>query len=94
MYQYDELGGWKQYYGYALHVAVLFFFLILLLNLLIAIMSDEYAALANVKTGLYWKSVILEMPKFKYSKYYGALTMLPFLFSWMGLIVSPCLNMV
>jgi len=40
LYQYDELGGWKQYYGYGLHVAVLFFFLILLLNLLIAIMSD------------------------------------------------------
>ena len=64
LYQYDSLGGWKQYYGYALHVAVLFFFLILLLNLLIAIMSDEYAILADFKTGLYWSSVIPEMPKF------------------------------
>ena len=94
MYQYDDLGGWKQYYGYGLHVAVLFFFLILLLNLLIAIMSDEYAVLANVKTGLYWTNIILEMPKYKFSKYYGALTMQPFIFSWLGLIVSPCLNMV
>ena len=93
LYQYDDLGGWKQYYGYFLHVAVLFFFLILLLNLLIAIMSDEYAVLANHKTGLYWSNVILEMPKFKFSKYYGALTMQPFLFAWMGLLVAPCLRM-
>ena len=44
--QYDNLEGWKKYYAILLHVLVLFFFLILILNLLIAILSDEYAKLA------------------------------------------------
>ena len=44
--QYDNLEGWKRYYGILLHVCVLFSFLILMINLLIAIMSDEYAKLS------------------------------------------------
>lgn len=56
-----------------MHVMVLFSNMILLINLLIAIMSDVYGELANVKTGLYWGSVIEQMPKLKYSKHYGAL---------------------
>jgi len=55
--------GWKQYYGIALHICVLFSYLILMINLLIAIMSDVYAILAEVRSGLYWGSVIQEMPK-------------------------------
>ena len=38
--QYDNLEGWKRFYGIFLHVMVLFSFLILLINLLIAILSD------------------------------------------------------
>ena len=56
--QYDNLEGWKKYYAILLHVMVLFSFLILIINLLIAILSDEYGKLASVKTGLYWGSVI------------------------------------
>ena len=43
IFQYDDLEGWKKYYGIILHVMVLFSNMILLINLLIAIMSDEYA---------------------------------------------------
>ena len=73
IFQYDNLEGWKRYYGIFLHVMVLFSNMILLINLLIAIMSDEYASLSNVRTGLYWGSVIDQMPKFKYNKHYGGL---------------------
>ena len=89
--QYDDLPGWKMYYGIFMHVAVLFLNMILLLNLLIAIMSDEYAALSNVRVGLYWGSVINEMPKYVYNKKYGSLTMFPFIYSWLSLIVMPFL---
>ena len=89
--QYDNLPGWKMYYGIFLHTAVLFLNMILLLNLLIAIMSDEYAALSNVRIGLYWSSVIDEMPKYVYNKKYGSLTMFPFVYSWLSLFVMPFL---
>lgn len=40
LHQYDETEGWKRYYGMGLHVIVLFVNMILMINLLIAIMSD------------------------------------------------------
>ena len=66
--------------------------MILLINLLIAIMSDAYANLHVVRTGLYWGSIIQEMPKFVYDKHYGVLTMFPFVFSWISLLVLPILS--
>ena len=89
--QYDDLEGWKKYYAILLHVAVLFFFLILIINLLIAILSDEYAKLAEVKQGLYWGKVIEQMPKYRYDKKYGVLSMFPFAFSFMGFFLIPFL---
>ena len=65
--------------------------MILLINLLIAIMSDEYASLSFVRTGLYWGSVIDEMPKYVYNKKYGSLTMFPFSFSFVSIIALPFL---
>ena len=50
--------GWKQYYGICLHVFVLFFNLILMINLLIAIMADKYSFLSEVRTGIFWAKVI------------------------------------
>ena len=94
LYQYEDLQGWKKYYGILLHVLVLFFYMILMINLLIAIMSDEYNVLSSVKTGLYWRNVILDMPKFTYNKYYGSLTMLPFALSWISLLVLPFLYVI
>ena len=91
IFQYDNLEGWKRYYGIGLHVMVLFSNMILLINLLIAIMSDEYASLSNVRTGLYWGSVIDQMPKLKYNKYYGGLQMLPNVYSFLGFFSLPLL---
>ena len=44
--QYDQYDNWKRYYGVALHVTVLFYNMLIIVNLLIAIMSDEYGALS------------------------------------------------
>lgn len=90
IFQYDNLEGWKRYYAIFLHVMVLFSNMILLINLLIAIMSDEYASLSNVRTGLYWGSVIDQMPKYRYNKYYGGLQMVPFIYSFLGFFAIPC----
>lgn len=68
--------------------------MILIINLLIAIMSDTYASLNEVRTGLYWGTIIKEMPKFAYHKHYGTLSMLPFIFSWLSLIMVPIVAMV
>ena len=65
--------------------------MILIINLLIAIMSDTYSRMADLKVGLYWSKVIKEMPKFKFHDKYGALVMLPFIFSWMGFLFLPLL---
>ena len=52
--QYDEEEGWKKYFGLGMHVMVLFSNMILMINLLIAIMSDQYAVLTEFRTGLFW----------------------------------------
>lgn len=54
---------WKRFFGMGMHILVLFANMILMVNLLIAIMSDQYSLMSQVRTGLYWSSVILEMPK-------------------------------
>jgi len=58
LYQHDSLDGWKTYFANFLHLAVLFSYMILMINLLIAMMSDAYFALTSVRTGLFWRSVI------------------------------------
>ena len=52
-------------------------------------MSDEYGRLSEVRTGLYWGTIIREMPKYKYNKHYGTLTMVPFITSWLNLFTMP-----
>ena len=58
LYQYDVTDDWKRYFGIIMHVAVLFSNMILMINLLIAIMSDQYSILSEVRTGLFWSQVI------------------------------------
>ena len=91
LYQYEDLAGWKKYYGIGMHVAVLLLNMVVLVNLLIALMSDDYVRLSNVKTGLYWGGIISEMPKYAYDKYYGTLSMFPFSFSFISLLAMPVL---
>ena len=70
---------------------VLFSNMILMINLLIAIMSDQYAILNEVREGLFWGTVVQEMPKLKFDSHYGALNILPFYFGWLSFLVMPFL---
>lgn len=47
--------------------------------------------MSDLNVGLYWAQVIREMPKYHYHKHYGALVMLPFIFSWIGFLLMPFL---
>ena len=94
LHQYDEYPGFKGNFGLFMHILVLFVNMILIINLLIAFMSDTYARMASVRIGLYWSSVIKEMPKFAYDKHYGVLVMFPFLFSYIGFLVLPCFVLI
>ena len=67
---------------------------IVLINLLIAMMSDTYSGLAEVKVGLYWALVINEMPKLAYDKHYGALSIFPFPFAWLSFLSMPFLILI
>ena len=61
LYQYDEIeeiSGWKQYFGILLHLTVIFFNMILMINLFIAMMSSTYIVLEGLRAGLFWASVI------------------------------------
>ena len=77
-----------------LHILVLFVNMILVINLLIAFMSDTYTKLSQVRIGLGWSSVIHEMPKYAFDKHYGVLVMLPFVFSFVGFLMLPCLTLI
>ena len=66
--QYDDLADWQRAYALFMHISVLITFMLIIVNLLIAILSDEYASLNEVKTGLYWSAIIQEMPKYAYDK--------------------------
>ena len=57
-------------------------------------MADEYVSLAKIRSGIYWDTVIKEMPKYVYSKYYGALTMTPFALSLLSIILMPFLLLI
>ena len=89
--QYEDLEGWKSKFGLFLHLTVLFMNLILMLNLLIALLTESYQVLNCVRTGLFWSYVINEMPKLAYDAHYGILSMPPFIFSWMSFLALPFL---
>ena len=91
LYQHDEMDGWKPYFANFLHLIVIFSYMILMINLVIAMMSDTYQFLKDLRTGLFWGSVILEMPKHAYNEHFGALSILPFIYSWVSLLVMPLL---
>ena len=73
----------------ALDFFVLLATMILMLNLLIALMSDQYHLMSEMRIGLYWKNVIVEIPVLAYDNEYGNLFVTPFYFSWLSLILLP-----
>lgn len=70
---YEVMGEDKKYYGITFHCVVILCNLLLLLNLVIAIMSDTYAKLAEVQLGLYSVGIIEAIPSYKNDKRYGGL---------------------
>ena len=55
---YDDYEGVQRWFGLFLHIMVLFINMILIINLLIAIMSDTYSKMSDKRLGLYWATVI------------------------------------
>lgn len=79
---YEEMGPTKKYYGIAFHVIVILCNLLLMLNLVIAIMSDTYSRFAQVQLGLYSNGIIEAIPSYKNDKRYGGL-----------IVMTPPINM-
>jgi len=69
---YDPYGD-KKWIGQGFHVIFIILNLLMLLNLVIAIMSDTYGFFVDEKLGLYFSGVIEAMPVYKTDKRYGAL---------------------
>ena len=59
--------------GEIYHLAVIILNMVLLINLVIAILSETYTRLSDQKLGLYYDGVIEVIPAYKYRKFYGAL---------------------
>lgn len=59
--------------GIAFHVIVLIINMILLLNLVIAILTETYGRFSKVKLGLYYDGIVDAISSLKYDKRYGAL---------------------
>ena len=62
-----------RYFGEIFHLVVIILNMVLMINLVIAILSETYTRLSEQKLGLYYDGVIEVIPAYKYRKYYGAL---------------------
>ena len=71
--QYNELSPEKRNFGIIFHLLVLFVNLLILLNLVIAIMSDTYGRLTDNRLGLYSQGIIEAIPSYKNDRRYGGL---------------------
>lgn len=60
-------------FGIIFHVIVIIMNLILLLNLVIAILTETYIRFSKVKLGLYYDGVVDAISALKYDKMYGAM---------------------
>lgn len=63
---------------------------LILINLVVAIMSDTYARLMEVKNGIYFQGVIQAMAVYKSDKKYGAIISLPVPFNIFVVPFLPC----
>ena len=70
---YNDLGEGKKYFGQIFHLIVIIVNILLMLNLVIAIMSDTYSQLSEVKLGLYLQGIVESIPSYKNDKRYGGL---------------------
>jgi hypothetical protein len=63
---------------------------ILLLNFVIALMSDTYSKLSEVKLGLYSQGIIEAIPSYKNDKYYGGLIVMIPPLNVIAFLLLPC----
>lgn len=70
---YEEIPEEKRFTAIMFHLIVICITMLILLNLVIAIFSDTYARLTEVRLGLFSQGIIEAMPMYKNDKYYGAL---------------------
>lgn len=63
--------------GVLFHMTSVLLNMILMLNLVIAILSETYARLAPQKTGLYYDGLIASLPRYQYDNLFGVLILLP-----------------
>lgn len=76
-------------FGQLYHIIVVMINMVLMLNLVIAILSETYARLASQKLGLYYDGIIASIPAYKFDKRYGIFIMLPAPFSLILLPLMP-----
>jgi hypothetical protein len=86
---YDPLGDQMKYFGIMFHIVVVIANMILMLNLIIAIMSDTYAQLSDVKLGLYSQGIIEAIPVYKNDKRFGGLIVATPPLNLFTVLVSP-----
>jgi hypothetical protein len=75
--------------GEIYHVIVVIVNMVLMLNLVIAILSETYARLSPQRLGLYYDSLIATLPALAYDKKYGSLILLPPPFSVLTIFLMP-----
>jgi hypothetical protein len=88
---YTILGPEKKYFGIMFHITVITVNMILMLNLIIAIMSDTYTHLSYVKLGLYSQGIIEAIPVYKNDKHYGGLIVATPPINVITFLWTPCL---
>ena len=86
---YDELKSVNPHVGYVFITVFLIIISIMLLNFLIAILSNTYELLNDVKNGLYLKNVIYLRQKYNYDRIYSSLVYANTPFNLFMLILLP-----
>ena len=93
MYEEEVIGSEaKHWYAVIFHITVLLVNMLLLLNLVIAIMSDTYRIYSEVMLGLFSQGIIEAIPSYKNDIRYGALISAPPPFNLLTMIF--CLPMM
>ena len=86
---YNSLTDVSPRLGYTFLTLFLITISIMLLNFLIAILSNTYSILNNVKNGLYLKNVISLRQVYNYDKYYASIVSMPPPFGILTFITVP-----
>ena len=73
LYLFDDLSPQQRYLGQFFIVSFAFVNTLLLLNMVVAMMADTYAAMMETKDGIYNHAILSTVSQFRMSKTYGGL---------------------